>query len=78
MRPENMNAIIVDISSIIQTSPERLEISEGVPGSRNNKKSEIKIENRKLLSKTRQGGHKKLISIADILKSISDWDVVFH
>jgi hypothetical protein len=26
-----MNAIIVDISSIIQTLPERLEISEGVP-----------------------------------------------
>jgi hypothetical protein len=33
MKPENMNAIIVDISSLIQTSPERLEISEGVPGS---------------------------------------------
>jgi hypothetical protein len=27
-----MNAIIVGISSIIQTLPERLEISEGVPG----------------------------------------------
>jgi hypothetical protein len=27
-----MNAIIVDISSIIQTLPERLEISEGVLG----------------------------------------------
>jgi hypothetical protein len=27
-----MNAIIVDISSIIQTLPERLEISEGAPG----------------------------------------------
>jgi hypothetical protein len=26
-----MNAIIVDISSIIQTLPERLEISEGQP-----------------------------------------------
>ncbi len=27
-----MNVIIVGISSIIQTLPERLEISEGVPG----------------------------------------------
>jgi hypothetical protein len=27
-----MNAIIVDISSIIQTLPKRPEISEGVPG----------------------------------------------
>jgi hypothetical protein len=31
MKPENMNAIIVDISSLIQTSPEGLEISDGVP-----------------------------------------------
>jgi hypothetical protein len=28
-----MNAIIVAISSLVQTSPDRLEISEGVPGS---------------------------------------------
>ena len=28
-----MNAITVDIFSLIQTSPERLEISEDVPGS---------------------------------------------
>lgn len=43
-----MNAIIVDISSIIQTLPERLEISEGCSGVRQTLVScESLIESRK-------------------------------
>lgn len=41
-----MNAIIVDISSIIQTLPERLETSEGVPGF-NRLNCETLVESRK-------------------------------